>query len=78
MIPTGIVPQSPFAGINVAAPWGKRLWGNMACLVGAHDWSDWQVPDPDRPSEQVRICARCSRTKNNIAPPIKVWNRPFT
>ena len=69
---------STLAGINVAGTWGKRVWGNVACLVGAHDWSGWQVLDPDRPSEQVRICARCSRMKNNTAPPIKVWNRPFT
>jgi hypothetical protein len=68
----------PPAGKSVAAPWGKRLWGNVACLVGAHDWSDWQVLDPENPSDQVRICARCSRMKSNTAPPIKVWNRPFT
>jgi hypothetical protein len=33
--------------------------GNMACLVGIHQWSYWEVQDPQRPSEQVRTCARC-------------------
>ena len=33
--------------------------GNMACLAGIHHWSDWEVRDPQRPSEQVRTCARC-------------------
>ena len=44
-----------------------RMWGNMACLAGIHHWSDWKVQDPQRPSEQVRTCARCPRTKNNTA-----------
>ena len=35
------------------------MWGNMACLVGIHHWSDWEVQDPQRPSEQVRTCAHC-------------------
>ena len=46
---------------------------------GAHDWSDWQVQDPDRPSEQVRICARCSRMKTNAAQAPDAWKKlPFT
>jgi hypothetical protein len=45
------------AGTDVAAPWSKRLWGKVACLAGAHDWSDWEVRDPDRPGEQVRMSA---------------------
>jgi len=47
--------------------WRDRLSGNMACLVGIHHWSDWEVQDPQRPSQQVRTCARCPRTKNNAA-----------
>ena len=70
--------RSP-AGTDVAASWSQRLWGKAACLIGVHDWSDWEVPDPDRPSEQVKICARCSRTKTNAAPvPIKAWKMPFS
>ena len=33
--------------------------GNMACLVGIHHWSGWEVQDPQRPSGQIRTCARC-------------------
>ena len=39
----------------------------MACLVGVHEWSDLNVQDLQRASEQVRTCARCPRTKNNAA-----------
>ena len=35
------------------------MWGNMACLVGMHHWSGWEVQDPQRPSEQVRTCPHC-------------------
>jgi hypothetical protein len=66
------------AGTDVAARWGKRLWGDMACFVGVHHWSDWQVPDPENPSEQVRTCSRCSRTETNAPPvPIKAWKMPL-
>jgi hypothetical protein len=69
---------APPAGTDVAAPWGKRLWGRVACLVGAHDWSDWEVRDPDHPDEQVRTCSRCGRMKSNAAPvPIKAWKMPL-
>jgi hypothetical protein len=43
------------------------MCGNMACLAGIHHWSDWEVQDPQRPSEQVRTCVHCPRTKNNAA-----------
>src|SRR5271166_2831518 len=43
----------PPAGINVGAPWIKRLLGNIACLLGVHDWSGWQVLATDRPGEEV-------------------------
>jgi hypothetical protein len=62
----------------MTAPWSKRLLGRLACLTGAHDWSDWQVLDPDRPGEQVRTCLRCSRQKTNAAAvPIKAWKMPL-
>ena len=46
----------------------RHLWRIAACVVGAHDWSDWEIRDPDRPSEPVRTCARCGRMKSNAAP----------
>jgi len=50
----------------------------VVCLVVGHDWSDWEVPDPDRPSEQIKICARCSRTKTNAPPaPLEAWKMPL-
>jgi hypothetical protein len=56
----------------------KRLWGAAACLAGAHAWSEWEVRDPDDPSEQVRTCARCGRMKSDAAPaPIKAWKMPL-
>ena len=63
-------PQAPPRRHTIERPaaiWGDRMRGNMACLVGIHHWSDWEVQDPQRPSEQVRTCARCPRTKNNAA-----------
>ena len=45
--------------------WGDHMRGNMACLAGAHDWSDWEVSDPEQPGEQVRICARCLRAQKS-------------
>jgi tRNA U38,U39,U40 pseudouridine synthase TruA len=39
--------------------WGDHMRSNVVCLVGAHDWSGWEVLDPQRPAEQVRTCARC-------------------
>lgn len=51
------------------------MWGKMACLVGAHDWSEWEVRDPDRPSEQVRACARCGLMKTNAAPAPNAWRK---
>jgi hypothetical protein len=72
------IPIVPAAGTDVAAPWSKRLLGMVACLVGAHDWTDWQVRDPDSPGEQVRTCVRCSRQKTNAAPaPIDAWKMPL-
>ena len=38
---------------------GDHMLGKVDCLVGIHHWSDWEVQDPQRPSEQVRSCARC-------------------
>jgi len=54
------------------------MWGKMACLVGVHDWSEWEVRDPDQPDDQVRTCARCGRMKSNAAPvPFKAWKMPL-
>ena len=50
--------------------WGDHMWGNMACLSGAHDWSDWEVRDPEQPGEQVRTCARCLRAQQSGDP---IW-----
>lgn len=48
------------------------MWDNVACLVGAHDWSGWEVPDPQQPCDQARICARCLRTQKSDD---RVWGR---
>src|SRR6516162_10015874 len=48
--------------------WGDRMWNNMACLAGAHAWSDWEVRDPEQPWEQVRTCARCLRAQKSGDP----------
>ena len=59
---------------------GWRLWGGVACFVGAHEWSDWEVQDPDHPGDQVRTCARCGiRKSSNAAPAPDAWKKfPFT
>jgi hypothetical protein len=41
------------------------VWGKMACLGGAHHWSEWEIPDPQQPCEQARTCARCRRTQKS-------------
>jgi hypothetical protein len=54
------------------------MWGKVACLLGLHEWSDWEVKDPDNPGDQVRTCARCGREKSNAAAaPIKAWKMPL-
>jgi len=56
----------------------RAMRSKVVCLVVGHDWSDWEVPDPDRPSEQIKICARCSRTKTNAPPaPLEAWKMPL-
>jgi hypothetical protein len=54
------------------------MWGKVACLLGLHEWSGWEVKDPDNPGDQVRTCARCGREKSNAAAaPIKAWKMPL-
>src|SRR5262249_2887378 len=50
--------------------WGDHMRHNMACLAGAHDWSDWEVRDPEQPWEQIRTCARCLRAQK---PGDRMW-----
>ena len=57
---------------------GDRMWGQIACFFGVHEWSGWEVPDLDQPAEQVRTCARCGRQKTNAVPaPFKAWIHPL-
>jgi hypothetical protein len=52
------------------------MWGKVACLLGLHDWSEWRPLDPEQPSEQVRTCSRCSRTKSNAPPSLGMSKVP--
>ena len=55
----------------------QAIRSRLICLVVGHQWSGWQVPDPDNPGEQIRVCARCSSTKTNAAAvPFPWWADP--
>jgi hypothetical protein len=41
------------------------MLGAVACLVGAHDWSHWEVLDPVQPWKRVRTCGRCLRAQRS-------------
>jgi hypothetical protein len=47
----------------MAAPWSKRLWRRLACLLGDHDWVN-EIGELDDPGRPRFICARCGQVSN--------------
>lgn len=48
------------------------IFGNMACKMGIHKWSDWKYKD-EHDCCQVRSCSRCYKQEQQILHAWKQW-----